>query len=282
MKHEIEVSTSRFTEPKPVAPEPVTIHIPATVEGMHIASKVQKFEKAAWVWAYTVGMENPMTPAEFARLGINQLRSAQTVHYYRQLWQDVIDQGYAKPVRPGDDILEPVDPSTGKALDWKKVGVTPDAEKASRIGGEEMAELYAAAAAEAGTTVGQAIRAGSSKAGMVAAILADPEVEKAVRTALLQKEDQRRHEPPVIRPERDMDEAQLEFNRIVMRMASVKRLAHQVLTLTMNLRGHGEVEKRAYVAELVIEAQNLFTAIGEVAEGNSTDMELEKLLSEGK
>lgn len=280
--NEIEVSTSRFTEPKPVAAEPVTIHIPDSVEGMHIASKVQKFEKAAWVWAYTVGMENPMTPAEFARLGINQLRSSQTVHYYRQLWQDVIDQGYAHPVMPGDDILEPVDPSTGKALDWKKVGVTPDAEKASRIGGEEMAELYAAAAAEAGTTVGQAIRAGSSKAGIVAAILADAEVEKAVRTALLQKEDQRgRCDITVVRPERDMDAAELEFNRIVMRMGSIERLAHQVLTLTMNLRGYGEDEKRTLVAEKANKVRNIFTAIGEVAQGKSTDRELQQLL-EGK
>lgn len=282
MKHEIEVSSSRFTEPRPVTPEAATIHVPANVEGMHQVSKVQKFEKAAWVWAYTTGT-NQYTPAEFAKLGINQLRSPQTVHYYRQLWQDVIDQGYAQPVMPGDNVLEPVDPATGKALDWKKVGVTSDAENPRRIGGEEMAELYAAAAAEAGTTVGQAIRAGSSKAGMVAAILADDEVERAVRTALLQKEDQQRGRrcdlPP--NPPRDMDDAELEFNRIIMRMGSIKRLAHQVLTLTMNLRGHGEVEKRAHIAEIVGEARDLFIAIGEVAEGNSTDQELQQLL-EGK
>lgn len=280
--NEIEVSPpSRFTEPKPVAPQPVTIHIPNSVEGMHQASKVQKFEKAAWVWAYTVGT-NQYTPAEFARLGINQLRSAQTVHYYGQLWQDVIDQGYAKPVKPGDTILEPTDPTTGKALDWKKVGVTPDAENPRRIGGEEKAVLYAAAAAEVGTTVGQAIRAGSSKAGMVAAILADDDVEAAVRKALLQKEDQRRYsDTPVAKPERDIDEAELEFNRIVTQMGNVKRAAHQILHLTMNLRGIGEEEKRAHIAELADEAHNLFAAIGEVAQGNSTDRELQKLL-EGK
>lgn len=282
MSNEIEVSASRFTEPKPVVAPPATIHIPRTVEGMQQVSKVQKFEKAAWVWAYTTGT-NQYTAAEFAKLGIPQLRSAQTVHYYRQLWQDVIDQGYAKAVMPGDDITEPIDPATGKALDWKKIGVTPDAENPKRIGGEEMAELYAAAAAEAGTTVGQAIRAGSSKAGIVAAILADSEVEKAVRTALLQKEDQRGRRcdlPP--NPIRDMDEAELEFNRIVMRLGSIERLAHQVLTLTMNLRGHGEVEKRALVADKANAVRNLFTAIGEVAEGNSTDRELENLLAEGK
>lgn len=53
-----------------------------------------------------------------------------------------------------------------------------------RVGGSEVAEKYALAAAEAGTTKGMAIRVGSNLKAVAAAITADPKVAEAARKAL--------------------------------------------------------------------------------------------------
>jgi len=48
-----------------------------------------------------------LTPTAFARLGINGLRSAETVRAYHGHWQYAIDQGLAEPVLPGQRVAEP-------------------------------------------------------------------------------------------------------------------------------------------------------------------------------
>jgi len=75
----------------------------------------KEWERAAIVWAWTregvnqyeslVSSYQAMTITDFAKLGIINLSSRNSVREYRQRWQSIIDElGDAYAVRPGDEI----------------------------------------------------------------------------------------------------------------------------------------------------------------------------------
>jgi hypothetical protein len=263
--------------------KPALIRVPKTTSAMLKVAKAQRWEKAAWAWAFTIGT-NQYTPKEFAKLGIPNMRSAKTVAVYAQEWQDAIEAGYAKPVRPGRATEMPSS-LNGNPLPWTLI---PDAEDPRRVGGEEKAELYAIAADHFGTTKGQAIRAGASKAAMMAAILADDLNADAARVALLQRE-LLEHKDRVItdRPfgkfskERDEFNAHDEFTTLLSKLESMKEIGDEAVSLTVDLRGVDETQKRDTVIKYIEEIRAVLNTIENLAKGKSIDKELQALLNEG-
>lgn len=70
------------------------------IEGLLIA---KEWEKAAIVYAFSGDGSGPAIKA-FANQGITGLRGTETVRRYRTSWQNSIDAGLSKPVRPGDRV----------------------------------------------------------------------------------------------------------------------------------------------------------------------------------
>jgi hypothetical protein len=238
------------------------IHIPATVEGMMQAAKARAWERAAWVWAY----QDRYTAAEFAALGINGLRTSHRVEAYRRAWQSAIDSGHARPVEPGNIVAIP-------QLPW---AMTPDAENPNRVGGEEMAARYAEEARLAGTTLGQAIRAGASKKAIAAAVMADSDVERAVREALIAKE--MRDQPCDLPQPSSHSENHVhdEWIGLVLKLESAKR--SMLSSLEMATSFAGNAEKRLIILETTKELRSILNAIDVVAQGSSLDSVLASIL----
>lgn len=98
------------------------VHIPATIEeaqstleGLGALLTAKEWERAAIVYAFTEerreGRPSKLTTsgeflsiAEFAALGIAGLKSDTTVRDYRKAWQSAVDDGYARPVVPGQGV----------------------------------------------------------------------------------------------------------------------------------------------------------------------------------
>ncbi|MCX8495920.1 MAG: hypothetical protein ORN51_07035 [Akkermansiaceae bacterium] len=122
-----------------------------------------------------------MTPNQFAKQGVRGLKSVSAVLQYKRAYRRAVEAGLAEPAILGSTVKLP-------DVDWREWAGEPDATAAWRVGGEEVAARYAEEARAAGTTPGMAVRAGSNKAALAAAILADPAVEKAAWEAIRKKD----------------------------------------------------------------------------------------------
>jgi hypothetical protein len=126
-----------------------------------------------------------LTPNQFAKLGIRGLKSTRAITQYKQAWRKAVAAGIAEPAKLGATVTLP-------DVDWREWAGEPDATAPWRVGGPEVAARYAEEAEAAGTTVGMAVRAGSNRPALVAAIMADEKVEKAAWEAI-QKKDAAKH-----------------------------------------------------------------------------------------
>lgn len=97
-----------------------TIHIPNGDEladrlaGVDRLLTARRWERAAIVFAFTDAREDrrPATPPkfsikDFAALGFAGLASRTAVHRYRDAWIHAINNGWAGPVEPGDEVTLP-------------------------------------------------------------------------------------------------------------------------------------------------------------------------------
>lgn len=100
----------------------MAVIIPSTLDevkehlnGLGKLVTAKEWERAAIVWAWTregvnqyeslVSSYQAMTITDFAKLGIINLSSRNSVREYRQRWQAIVDElGDAYAVRPGDEI----------------------------------------------------------------------------------------------------------------------------------------------------------------------------------
>lgn len=107
--------------------EPVTVQIPNTIDeviprlsGIERLITASGWERAAIVYAFTHEYDhrgqprkdiresaNTFSTVQFASLGIQGLRSDNTVREHRRAWQSAIDAGEAVDPRPGDVIELP-------------------------------------------------------------------------------------------------------------------------------------------------------------------------------
>lgn len=104
----------------------MTFNIPETIDGAAASLAdleglitARSWQRAAIVYAFTDISDTGGRPtsgslssetlsvSDFAALGIQGLRSAQTVRTYHGHWQCAVDEGKAQPVRPGENVTEP-------------------------------------------------------------------------------------------------------------------------------------------------------------------------------
>jgi hypothetical protein len=271
---------------------PSKFTIPDTIEGVAGLLTARGWERAAIVWAYVHSSENQAhvktdmrgklyTPESFAALGLSGLRSKNTVQAYWQAWQDAMKKRKAKAVKPGDTIEVP-------DLTFPSTDTTSPAARPNPYD-----EEYEVEANEAGIPVSVAKRAGQNKAAVAAAIMADPEVEKVAREAVIRKEDQRmaatarKKITDKIAPvdgtlsQREIDAADAEFDALLMKLRGMRRIGQEALSLTLNIGGFDQKAKRALVIESVDGLRTLLDAIAEAAQGRSMDDELQALLNGG-
>lgn len=153
--------------------------IPKDIDELRGLATARQWEKAAHAWAF-IG-NGHYSFAEFVALGITGFRGTQTVRAYHAKWQEAINSGHAIKVKPGDQFALP-------DLPWV---MESDASRSNRV---DDPDAYALAAEEEGTTVGMAIRTGSSLPALKAAIKADPKAAEAARQALIEAFDEQRQE----------------------------------------------------------------------------------------
>lgn len=172
------------------------IRIPSTLDGARerlaqiegiITAK--GWERAAIVWAFVdrpgsgprVDRENPRTgiskisATDFAALGFAGLRSSETVAHYHKAWQEAIDTGKAKPVKPGDRVEVP-------DLEWP-----PRNKHLNEIHDQGQRDAVIEEAEAAGTSADQVARVRESGPAIAAAIKADPKIAQIAETALAER-----------------------------------------------------------------------------------------------
>jgi hypothetical protein len=115
-----------------------------------------------------------LTAVQFAELGIVGLRSPVTVARYVEAWNAAVDNGKAKPVKPGQRVALP-------DLDWP---YEPKNLREARKRDPEKAAAYERAAKDAGVSANTVVQVANTPAAVRAAILADPNVAKVASTAL--------------------------------------------------------------------------------------------------
>lgn len=132
-----------------------------------------------------------MSVSEFAKTGNFTKRSGTILKNIRS-W-DAFAKAHGLPMSkdlvPGQEVDFDAD-----ELGWSEFRPTADAGADHRVGGAEVAELYAEAAAEVGTTKGMAIRVGSNTKALQAAIMADPKVAKVAQQTLDKLQQQKYNE----------------------------------------------------------------------------------------
>lgn len=158
--------------------------IPASIEdatellnGLGALLTAKQWERAAIVYAFTRDGEDadsnpkrrseittPLLPREFAKLGITGLASDQTVRAYRKAWQGAINAEEAKASRPGHQCRLPDIP-------WPPMGHSTGAK--TRFSKDATPE---------------------DKAKVVANILKDPDVRKAMDDAANEEARERERE----------------------------------------------------------------------------------------
>lgn len=131
--------------------KPVKIVIPQTIEeatsrlaGIDALLTATEWQKAAIVYAFTRDGgqgprgQNPSTGVlsseRFAALGIQGLKSGQTVREYRGYWKEAIEKGEAHHIEPGDEVDLPTSdfPPTPRPSATSRLAGTPE-ERASEI-----------------------------------------------------------------------------------------------------------------------------------------------------
>jgi hypothetical protein len=248
------------------------LSVPATAEALDALlsdlgdiSTAVEWQRAALVFAR---LSSGLTLTGFTKLGIRGLKSVSAVRKHRDAWQKAIDAGIALPAVLGAEIVLP-------DAEWDDYIDDPDVTNPTRVGGPEMADAYKAAAEEMDTTIGMAIRAGQSRNGAAAAILADEAFAEAMRDAI--RERDRRHKPIV-----DSDpEPPDEFTNVLLAMSGAKRRLIDVLGAVVNFVGVQSLEQRQIVADLAGEMRLVVEAIEGAARGDSLDEGLERLLADG-
>jgi hypothetical protein len=76
----------------------------------------------------------------------------------------------------------------------------------------------------------------------------------------------------------EIDEADAEFDQLVIKLRAMKRYAQEALGLTVGIHGFQQKTKREIVVEMVSELHTILTAIQQTAQGQSLDDELASLL----
>lgn len=128
-----------------------------------------------------------MTVAQFAAIGHFSNRDG-TIRKYHKSWDEFAAANklpLSKHLVPGQEV----DFDNEKlAHSWEQFRPSADAGADHRVGNDK-APAYAQEAAKAGTTKGMAIRVGSNKKALEAAILADPDVAKAAFQGLQKRNE---------------------------------------------------------------------------------------------
>jgi hypothetical protein len=167
------------------------IQIPSTLDsaGFRLAvldslSRATGWERASIVWAFSsnnldkVGKSpHKISFREFAAKGFAGLRDHHTVAAYHDSWQTAIDDGDAKPVAPGDEVMLPDRPYPPRSVD--------DPGLARGVRDPERRERLAAQAQADGVGVSKVLDVASNPKAVAAAIKADPKLAEAAREALV-------------------------------------------------------------------------------------------------
>jgi hypothetical protein len=137
---------------------------------------------------------------------------------------------------------------------------------------------YAEEAAKVGVTTGSAIRAGSSKGALAAAIKADPKVAAVAREAIAERDAS-------FKKARDKQagskqDAPIEqFSNLHVQLRSAKRALTEALGYVIDIRGVTDTDEvRAAVSGYVGQLRHVLDLIDEAAQGKSLDDELAELL----
>jgi hypothetical protein len=125
---------------------------------------------------------------------------------------------------------------------------------------------------------------------IVEEIRTNPAAEKAATREVVRKEierDQARtakkdritdRRPDGTLSQKEIDDADAEFDQLVIKLRAMKRHAQEALGLTVGMHGFQQKTKREIVVDMVAELHTILTAIQQTAQGQSLDDELASLL----